>query len=223
MSLTAEEIIRAARDEHAAFSPARHPNAGLLRQLRRYHRTLAARVTNVNSSILAKEQVIVIDTFDFTLGFAFPVHLYVLPDGELEPTNELDRSDRTKFWLIGQNVRLSSRPLYSGWFIQDQFFLNGNADDWTGFVNVHLHYVAIPTTPVTKTANFDPLPDSVEAVLVSYLAKFMAGKGHADQTLPPIDSTAFVNTWQFEENRFLSELGERKKARRIKVLDQFPG
>ena len=223
MALTAEAVIRAARDEHTAFAPARHPDAGLLRQLHRYHRVLATRITNVNSSILAVAQVIALSTFNFVTGFAFPAHLYVLPDGEVEPDTELDRSDRTKFWLIGQNSRLSSRPLYSGWFIQNQFFLNGNAQDWNGFVNVHLHFVATPTTPVAKTENFDPIPDEVEPVLVAYLAKFMAGKGHADQTLPPIDLANFASTWQFEESRFLSGLGERKKARRIKTLDLFPG
>ncbi|MDH3570300.1 MAG: hypothetical protein OER89_08940, partial [Gemmatimonadota bacterium] len=119
--------------------------------------------------------------------------------------------------------RLYSRPLLSGWFVQDQLFLQGSAQDWAGFVNVHLDYVAMPTGPVGLADTFAPAPDSVEATLVTYLANVMAKRGHNDPTLPAIDRQQFQGDHDAAFAQFLMEQGEKRKARRFKTLDVFPG
>lgn len=222
MTITAEQVIDAARDEHPAFTPQRHTDATLLRQLERYHKRLAGKLSNVNSSVLAVELVIDILTFDFVNGFAFPANLYVLPDGEVEPQNEIDPGDRAKFTLIGQNVRLGTRPVLSGWFIQNQFYLNGDLRNWTGFLRLHLHFTAEPVGPLVPADNFDPFPDEVVDVLVARLAMHMAKRGHIDPSIPPIDKPIYLAEFGDAEQRFLEQQGEKKKARLIKTQDVFP-
>jgi hypothetical protein len=222
VTITAEQVIDAARDEHPAFSPQRFPPATLLRQLERYHKRLAGKLSNVNSSVLAVELVIDLLTFDFVNGLAFPANLYVLPDGEVEPQNEIDPGDRAKFVLIGQNVRLGTRPVLSGWFIQNQFYLNGDARNWAGFLRLHMHYTAEPVGPVALADNFDPMPDEVEDVLVARLAMHMAKRGHIDASIPPIDKPVYLAEFADAEQRFLEQQGEKKKARLIKTQDVFP-
>jgi len=223
MAVTAQEVITAARDLHMAFTEQRNPNRLLLRQLESFKRRLTHDVTNINSSVLAVVEVIDLATFDFAAGYAFPPHVYVLPDGEVEPANELDPGDRSKFWLIGQNVRQFSRPLRSGWFIQNQLYLNGSARDWVGMVNVHMHYVPIPTGPTALADTFDPFPDTVRDVLVAHVANVMAKRGHNDQSIPAINTQQFQGDFDSAEARFLAEQGEKKKARKIKTIDIFPG
>jgi hypothetical protein len=223
MSVTAAEIITAARDGHAAFTKHRHPDAGLLRVLSRYKRQLWGRIANVNSSVLAVEDVIDIQTFDFTNGYAFPDHIYVLPDGEVSHPSDRNPSDRSKFTLIGQIVRLRSRPVLSGWFEGGQLFLQGELKDWGQAENLYISYVPQPTVLTAVTDNFDPAPDTIAPALETYLMHWMSKKGHNDESLPPIDRAEFREDWTTAEDRFLLELGERKKARRIATLDLFPG
>lgn len=223
MSVTAEAVIEAARDGHTAFSPQRHPNKGLLRALARYKKQLWGRITNVNSSVLAVEDVIPIQTFNFSTGYAFPANIFVLPDGEVSHPSDRNPSDRGKFYLIGQISRTRSRPVYSGWFVQNQLFLQGELKDWGQAINLYIHYVAMPTGPTALADNFDPAPDSIEPVLETWLAYQMARKGHNDQSLPAIDTGQFREDWMIAEERFLLEQGEKKKHRRIVTLDMFPG
>lgn len=225
MTITAREVITAARDEHMAFSPTRSPNAMLLRQLVSYKRRLFQRITDVNSSVLqdaATDVAIDILTFDFATGHDIGDYIYVLPDGEIEPQNELDPGDRSKFYLIGQSARLFSRPALSGWIRGTRLFLQGSAQDWSGFLFLHLSIIPQPTGPTALDDDFDPLPDSGRDVLVSYLARFMAKRGHADPSLPPIDTTTYQAEHLQRELQFLTEMGLRKKANRIKTLDTFP-
>jgi hypothetical protein len=223
MAVTAQEVITAARDQHPAFTPQRTPDGVLLRQLLNFHKRLASDVTVVNSSVLAVEEVIDLTTYDFALGYAFPAHIYVLPDGEVEPANELDPGDRGRLWIIGQNVRLFSRPLRSGWFVQNQFWLNGNAQDWAGAIAVHIHYVPIPATPVELADDFDPMPDTAFEVLSSYAALVMAKRGHNDPTIQAIDVNQFAQDYNSAYSSFIMEQGGKKRARRIKTIDTFPG
>ena len=118
MTITAQEVITAARDEHQAFSRERNSSAMLLRSLQSYKRRLFQRITDVNSSVLqaaATDLAVDILTFDFANGEDIGQYLYILPDGEIEPQNEIDPGERSKFHLIGQNVRLFNRPALSGW------------------------------------------------------------------------------------------------------------
>lgn len=223
MSITAQEVITSARDAHAAFSKARHPNATLLRALSHYKKQLWGRITNVNSSVLAVEEVVDLTTYDFALGHAFPASIYVIPDGEISHPNDVNPSDRERFTIIDQTVRQFTRPQRCGWFIQNQLWLQGDEKDWVNCTNLYIHYVAIPTGPTALDDNFDPAPDTIEPVLESFLAAKMAAKGHVDQSLPPIDTAEMNKEWHIAEDRFLSELGERRKAQRIKTLDVFPG
>ncbi len=223
MTILAEDLITAARDGHAAFSKVRHPNAGLLRALSHYKRQLWSRIANVNSSVLAVEEVIDLTTFNFTTGATFPDHIYVVPDGEVSHPNDVNQSDRGRFTIIDMTVRQFTRPQHCGWFIQNQLWLHGDEKDWVNTTNLYISYVAIPTGPTAMGDNFDPAPDTIEPVLEAFLAKLMAGKGHNDQSLPPIDTKEFNQEWHIAEDRFLSELGERRKAQRIKTLDIFPG
>lgn len=226
MTITAQEVITAARDQHAAFSDERTPNALLLRQLQGYKRRLFQKVTNVNPSVLqvlATDVVIDILTFDFDTGTDLGAHLYILPDGEVEPQNEIDVGDRAKFWLISQLTRLNSRPLLSGWMRGNRLFLQGNIQDWSGFLNLHLSVIPIPTGPLSKDDDFDPLPDSGFEVLVNYCAFVMAKRGHLDPTLPPISGAEFRADWANAEQELLAEFGLLKKARKIRTLDTFPG
>jgi len=223
MSVTAAEVITAARDGHAAFSKQRHPNLVLLRALARYKRQLWSRITNVNSSVLAVEDTIDIQAFNFTTGYAFPANLYVLPDGEVSHPSDRNPSDRSKFSIVGQVVRLASRPLFSGWFVQQQLYLQGELKDWGQAINLYVHYVAMPTGPTAMDDDFDPAPDSISPVLECFLAHTMAKKGHLDESLPPIDRREFRVDWTDAENKFLLEQGEKRKAHRIKTLDVFPG
>lgn len=223
MSITAQEVITSARDSHAAFSKARHPDRGLLRALSHYKKQLWGRITNVNSSVLAVEEVIDLTTFNFATGHAFPAYIYVTPDGEVSHPNDVNTSDRTKFTLIAYTVRQFTRPQQCGWFIQNQLWLQGDEKDWVNTTNLYISYVAMPTGPAALADNFDPAPDSIEPVLETYLAARMGGKGHSDPGLPPINQPELNNEWHVAEDRFLSELGERRKAHRIKTLDVFPG
>lgn len=223
MSITAAQVITAARDEHTAFSEQRTPNLVLLRHLEQYHRRLAQLITDRNSSVLAVETIIAIQTFNFTTGLTtFPAHLFVLPDGEVAHPTDRNRSDRSPFSLIGMNVRLHTRPVFSGWFTQGTLFLQGDLQDWGDATNLHISYVAIPTGPIAVTDNFDPIPDSVFDVLVTRCSRFMAKRGSADQGLPPIDGQSFANDFAVTEERFLSEMKGRMKARLINTLDIFP-
>jgi len=223
VSILAEDVITAARDGHAAFSKARHPNAGLLRALAHYKKQLWGKIANVNSSVLAVEEVIDLTTFNFATGQAFPANIYVVPDGEVSHPNDVNQSDRGRFTLIDYTVRQFTRPQHCGWFIQNQLWLHGDEKDWVNTTNLYISYVAIPTGPAAMDDDFDPAPDTIEYVVETYLAKIMAGKGHADATLPPIDLRGFVTDWQEAENRFLAEQGEKRKHQRIKTLDVFPG
>lgn len=223
MSVTADDVITAARDGHAAFSKQRHPRAGLLRALERYKKQLWGRITNVNSSVLAVTSTIDIQAFNFTTGHPFPANIYVLPDGEVSHPNDRNPSDRSKFSIVGQTVRLNTRPLFSGWFVQQQLFLQGELKDWGQALNLYISYVAMPTGPTALADDFDPAPDSIAPVLEDYLGHVMAKKGHMDEGLPPIDRNAFRADWVQAEERFLLEQGERRKAHRITTLDVFPG
>lgn len=226
MTITAQEVIEAARDQHAAFSPQRNPNRLLLRQLAQYKRRLFAKITDVNSSVLqvvATDVTVDITAFDFTNGQDLGDHLYILPDGEIEPQNEIDPGDRAKFTLIGQNVRNFSRPALSGWMRANRLFLQGSAQDWNGFITLHLSVIPMPTGPTALADNFDPMPDSGQDALVNYLALVMAKRGHSDDTLPGIDVRGFRADFAEAERQFLEELGLRKKARKIRTLDVYPG
>ena len=222
MTITAQQVITAARDEHAAFSVARTTNLMLLRHLEQYHKVLAQLITDVNASVLSVEDIIDLTTFDFDVGDAFPAHVYVLPDGEVSHPTDRNRSDRSKFTILGQNVRLDSRPLISGWFVQNRLFLQGDAQDWTNTTNLYLSYVAVPTGPTALADNFDPIPDSAFPVLVTRCSRMMAKRGHTEATLPPIDIQAFAGDFATAEARFLAEMGARKKARTVNTLDVFP-
>ena len=225
MTITAQEVITAARDEHQAFSPERNPSGMLLRQLRQYLPRLFQKITDVNSSVLqvvATDITVDILTFDFVNGEDLGDHLYILPDGEIEPQNEIDPGDRSKFHIISQNVRLFSRPALSGWMRGNRLFLQGSEQDWSGFITLHLSVIPTPAGPATVQANFDPLPDSGRQTLVAFLARFMAKRGHNDPTLPPIDNATFQQEHLAAEQELLTEFGLRKKARKIKTLDTFP-
>lgn len=226
MTITAQEVITAARDQHAAFSDERTPNRLLLRQLVGYKRRLFQKITNVNPSVLqvlATDVTVDIATFNFDLGADLGAHLYILPDGEVEPQNEIDPGDRAKFWLISQLTRLNSRPLLSGWMRGNRLFLQGNAVDWSGFVTLHLSVIPIPTGPTALGDDFDPMPDSGYETLVNYCAHFMAKRGHLDPTLPPLNAGEFRADWATAEQELLTEFGLLKKARKIRTIDTFPG
>lgn len=226
MSITAQQVITAARDQHMAFSDERTPNAVLLRQLEGYKKRLFQKITNVNPSVLqvaSTDVVVDILTFDFDNGQDLGAHLYILPDGEVEPQNEIDVGDRAKFWLISQLTRLNSRPLLSGWMRGNRLFLQGNIQDWSGFLFLHLSVIPIPTGPTALDDDFDPMPDSGAETLENYCAHVMAKRGHLDATLPPLNPGEFRADWATAESELLMEFGLLKKARKIKTIDSFPG
>ncbi len=226
MTITAAEVIEGARDLHAAFSPQRNSNRLLLRQLAKYKRRLFQLITNINPSVLQEATTDVsvdIATFDFANGQDLGDHIYILPDGEIEPQNEIDPGDRSKFFLISQNVRLFSRPLLSGWMRGNRIFLQGSEQDWSGFITLHLSVIPIPTGPTALADNFDPMPDTGLDVLTDYAAFVMAKRGHVDNSIPPLNASEFRADFAQSEQAFLEEMGLRKKARKIRTLDTYPG
>ena len=201
--MTAEEVIREAREIHPAFTPEQHPNATLLRALARIQDRLRGELKRLNPEALAREfrVTLPLSATDFADGVALPAH-EMLMTGEVRGPGDY----RTVLFLVPHASRLAPALFPSATVFGRRLFLTATPEVWRDFTELRLPYVPV-APPLHRPDSEFALPDSARNALVDRLALFMAGRTIAPDGLPPLDRAFLAAEAEASEAHFLSREG----------------
>jgi hypothetical protein len=208
-SLTAGDVIRVARDEHASFDDRTHPDASLFRLLSNYQRSMIAKVARVNPALCASDLVVTLPLADFASGVKLPSFTYVLPNPTLIATTG---SLREPIDLL--NLALQSdfeTPMKFAYLQGGSLFLGRLEQNYQAYNQLRLQLVLTPKRLVALT---DPLalPDYAEDTYVGHLASRMARR--------VVGLAGFENIAEVD---FLEAVARQKGAEASHTRDVFPG
>jgi hypothetical protein len=215
-TFTAQSVLEAARDKHSSFDKQRHPDPILLRFLDRYQRQLLAKAIERNGSFAAATVELALPAAaDFAGGIRLGFAYHLIHGGEVGFLT----GGQQEFTLVPYGQRYMA-PGLSGWIHGNRLHLAGAASDWTGVTGITLSYV--PT--VSRLSNLRSvlqLPRSSEAAMVEAVSAFMAGRGHNDPQLPPINVAGYVSVAALAEQDFLQEIGNRRRSQLKRIREVF--
>jgi hypothetical protein len=211
-SLVVQDLILSARDHHASFEARRHPDPVLMRALSRYQRTLVPQLLRLRPDAVVSLQTTVLPLADFDAGITVPDFTY--PRG-VEATlpavaglAERHRAVDLVSW--GDRHRYTNAAYLRGQVL----FLTGTASDWTEYTAIRFHYTpqVDALTATTGAGGTLILPNAAEPCLVTFLAAFMAKRGHADESVGQPNVAGLQAEWEAAEQMFLSESGRHQQA-----------
>lgn len=218
-SLVAQDLIDAARDLHVAFNDRRHPGGVLLRALSRYQRQLIPRIIQYNPSVLTQVQETSLPLADFDAGVTLPDFKYpAAVEAETLPQESGLRQPKFQVDLVPWQARFR---WHLGAFIRNNtLYLTGTARDWIGFTKLRFYYVA-EVESLTAGTSVLVLPNAAEPCLVAYLAHVMGQRTVGDPQVPEFDATAFLASWQAQEEALLDEMGRHDQATTSVIREAF--
>jgi len=190
MTMTAGDIIQAARDEHPAFNEVLVAPAMAWRWLQEIQLALVEEARRADATYLPTGVTITMGTDVngnrtgtvgagspelLLAGFTLPSHLTVLGG-----TIYLDsaRQLRDDLALVPWADRHQPEGRYPAYERNQKLFLCGRDADWLQVVTIDLDYTAIPTAPAAA-ASVLALPDSARSASVAALALAMARRAVA--------------------------------------------
>lgn len=216
MTLLAGDIIDEARDRHAAFDVRRNPQKAVRRFLASYCVELAGKINRIDETALITEYVQALPLADFTVGITLPANRGIAGVVALD-----NKSPAQKFPvdLIPWATRGDSNvPLASAWLYAGKLYLQGEAASWRNIVSIAVAY-----TPdfalITADADVIPLRQDTRMALIENAALFMAGRGHNDTALPPIDMKKFAMTAAEAEGDALKNVANALGAIHFRTRD----
>lgn len=214
--MTAEDIIRQARQEGPAFTADRHPPSVAIDRLSRIQRRLVAEWTKRDSSAYVSELEITFPLDDFGAGVE-------LDDGESEP-EPLDITafhDPFDLYVKGDADRPHDLPLIDRrernrstftrgcWIQGSTLYFTGRKELWSDVERVVVTYTATPPDIESKTETL-VLPITAEEALVTALAAFFASRTpNAELTK---SRREYMKTAVDAEALWLSEISRRRGA-----------
>lgn len=202
MTVTAGDLIDAARDQHASFDYRRHPDPLLLRALSRYHRELCMKAVHAHETILAIVAPISLPLANFSAGITLPAYQY-LHGGTVVPISGTDGS--LPLTLVPWGNRFQDSRFPSAYVLKDVLYLRGVATDWGPYATINLFYTPI-ASELTALTDTLILPDTAIGACRDYLASFMANRGHADPSMPKLNAADFMARYLESEKLFLDDV-----------------
>lgn len=171
-NITAQEAIRAARDEHRTFDDARHTNATLLRFLSRYQQRLLGEIAQLKPDAIAEPYEIDVASYDFELGEGLPAAI-LIHGGTVHNVNS--DIDPETLDIVGYSERLQRRAGPAAYINGSTLFLLGRATDWERYTRIDLSYFPGGGTLTALSDTLD-LPKQSLDTCAAALAAFMAGR-----------------------------------------------
>lgn len=208
MALLASALIRSARDRHPAFDPHQHPDPVLLRALSRQQREWAAKAVRENPTVFRAEAVLDLATYDFQLGFALPASLDVQGGDVVLQSGATVALSRTAWENRHESTRAYRYHLSGG-----GLFLSGGPNDWRDVQEVRVRYAPVPDN-LTAPSDTLALPDNAEAMCVSFLADFIAGRTPPEAAVPAASLRAERDQ---AEAAWLREVRNQYRAKTFRV------
>lgn len=220
-SLVAADIFKSARDEHPLFDDRRHPKLVLLRALSRYQRRLVPKITRLNTKFMTTELKTALPLADFTAGITMPDYTFPASTEVEAPSDVTGDVTRWIVDLVSREARL--RYDLACYFWNNKLYLTGKKEDWQGFTQFYIYYVAEvePLTTLTGATGTLVVPNAAEPCLVAYMCHFMAQRTQANEKAEAPDKKEFRASWRETENEFLEELGMHVQAEVSVVRDVF--
>lgn len=221
MPLLAGEIIDEARDRHAAFDNRRNPQKVVRRFLAGYAVELAGKLARIDEQALLVETVVVMPLADFSAGIVLPANRGIA--GIVANDNHVPAQPNPVSLIPWATRNDENVPLASAWLYGGKLYLQGAALNWRNIVSIA---VALYPDFALITADTDaiPLRQDARVTLIENTALFMAGRGHNDPTLPPIDMKKFVGTAADSEDQFLKNVANQLTLTHFRTRDVWsPG
>lgn len=215
-TLVAGDLIRSARDEHPSFDARRHPDPVLLRALSRKQKSLVSKVIRSNSEAFVTDLETTFPLADFDAGITLPDIKYPAR-AEVQDAQGNKRDVDIIAWELANNYTM-------GAYIRNGvLYLTGIAQDWVSWALIRLYYMpeVEALTKLTGATGTLVLPNSAEPCLVSYLAYFMAKRGHVDKDLEQPSKREFYESWKGTEEEFLDEMDMVTQAVVSRVQERF--
>jgi hypothetical protein len=206
VTLIAQGIITAARDQHESFDQRRHPDAIVLRELSMYHRALCAKMIHADEVVLAAPFPIALPLVDFNAGVALPAYHY-LHGGTVVPSSDTDQ--KLPLTLVPWGNRFQDTRFPSAYILGNLMTLRGVASDWTMYASIILSLTPV-AADLAKTTDALIVPDTAETTCEAAVAAFMALRGHRDKSLPAVDYRTFKEGLEQAERAFLDDIFLRR-------------
>jgi hypothetical protein len=209
-------IIDEARDRHAAFDNRRNPQKVVRRFLASYAVKLAGKINRIDEQALLTEIVQAMPLANFDAGIALPANRAVAAVVAWDNRNP-SRSTPIDLipWAQRNDVNV---PLESAWLWGGKLFLNGEARNWVNIANLAIAYYP-DFALVTADTDVIPLRQDARLTLVENAALFMAGRGHTDKDLPPIDMKKFAAAAEDAETEFLKDVSNQLSVTHFRTRD----
>ena len=211
--LTAEEVIKDARDHHPAFNPRQHPNGTLLRLLSTYQRTITSKIARVNPGLCASQFIIALPLEDFEAGVKLPANTYVMPGlllrhiGIPDLKEPIDLVDPT---LRGQ-LEMDHKFAY---LRGNNLFLGRRASNYENFDQLIVELVLVPRR-LERLSDTLLLPDWGKDTYVAHLVNKMSVRQE-------MGGNVLLNAQEMEQD-FLTTVAQQKAAQASGTLDVWPG
>lgn len=216
MPLLAGDIIDEARDRHAAFDNRRNPQKVVRRFLASYCVDLAGRINRIDEQALLAESVVAMPLADFNAGIVLPANRGIA--GIVAVDNHVPGL-KSPVELVPWATRGDANvPLASAWLYGGKLYLQGVASSWRNIVSLAIAYVP-DFALLTADADVIPLRQDARLTLVENAALFMAGRGHTDKNLPPIDMKKFVAAAGGAEEEFLKNVSNQLGLTHFRTRD----
>lgn len=217
MTLTAKQVIEAARDEHASFDDRRHPDRPLVRMLSRYQKQLLARAMERNVAPFVLVQETALPLADFDAGIALPAHKVIQ---HVDAVSATDPARKRRVEILDWGHHADPVPFPSVFIEAGVLYLRGVANSWNEYGQLRVFYVAEPVV-LTAPASTFILPDSAESALISRTAAYMAQRGHADEQLPAADAAFFATRAAGVEADWLDEIARQRHVQLLQTREVF--
>lgn len=221
MPLLAGEIIDEARDRHAAFDNRRNPQKVVRRFLATYAVELAGRIMRIDETALLTEFVQAMPLVDFNAGIVLPANRGI---AGIVAVDNRTPAQRFPVDLIPWATRGDANvPLASAWLYGGKLYLQALAQNWSNITQIAVAYYP-DFALITADTDAIPLRQDARLSLVENAALFMAGRGHTDPALPPIDMKKFVAAAGGAEDEFLKNVANQLGATHFRTRDVWsPG
>ena len=217
MPLLAGDIVDEARDRHAAFDNRRNPQKVVRRFLASYAVKLAGKINRIDESALLTEYVQAMPLANFDQGIILPVGNRGIAGIVAQDGSTPARSTPIDLvpWATRNDVNV---PLEAAWLWGGKLYLNGNASNWVNIAQIAIAYYP-NFALITQDTDVIPLRDDARLTCVENTALFMAGRGHMDDKLPPIDMPKFAATAKDAEDEFLKDVANQLGATHFRTRD----
>ena len=226
MSITAGDILNAARDRHPSFDPKSQPAEVAYRFLEQFARALASDVMERRPEALATSTLVTsMPLAVFSNGIAVPANLMVtevtaLRSGDTSPNEDAPvalLAPAQRFRFSGNGMVGFGIPTLTAYLNGSTLQLGSDATAWSPYASITVRYIPVPS--VTTGASVLPFPDDAMTPCVSALAEFFGMRRQGMSDAPP--AGLWAREAADDRQTFLDRVQRQSGAEEIRVQDVY--